>query len=210
MTWASFGAFAVAMTALCVVPGPAVMLVLSQALGHGAARAVWSILGITAAGIVWCAMSATGIGAVLVASYDLFLAIKWIGVAYLVWLGVSTFFRGAGETGLAGRLPAARDASPARMFWGGFVLQMSNPSVLMFFTAFLPQFIAPHAPLLPQLAVLGLTTAVIEIAVQLCYAHLAGRFKALLAAPRFARLTDRVAGTLLIGAGIGMAALRRT
>ena len=59
MTWASFGAFAVAMTALCVVPGPAVMLVLSQALGHGAARAVWSILGITAAGIVWCAMSAS-------------------------------------------------------------------------------------------------------------------------------------------------------
>jgi threonine/homoserine/homoserine lactone efflux protein len=155
-------------------------------------------------------MSATGIGAVLVASYDLFLAVKWIGVAYLVWLGAATFFRGAGETGLAGRLPAARDASPARMFWGGFGLQMSNPAVLMFFTAFLPQFIAPHAPLLPQLAILGAIVAVIEIVVLLGYAALAGRFRQLLAAPRFARLTDRIAGALLIAAGLGMAAIRRT
>ena len=88
MTWASWGAFVVAMTALCVVPGPAVLLVLSQALSHGTAKAVWSILGIIVAGTAWFVLSATGIGAVLTASYELFFAIKWIGVAYLVWLGV--------------------------------------------------------------------------------------------------------------------------
>jgi homoserine/homoserine lactone efflux protein len=206
MTWASFGAFVVAMTALCVVPGPAVMLVLSQALRHGAAKAVWSILGITAAGTAWFVMSATGIGAILLASYELFFAIKWIGVAYLFWLGVATFFRSSGFA-LPG--PASSSDDPARLFWGGFVLQMANPNVLLFFTAFLPQFIAPKQPLLPQIAILALATAIIELAVQLAYAFLAGRLRDVLAAPRFARLTDRVAGSLLIVAGLGMAAIRR-
>lgn len=207
MTWASFGAFVVAMTALCVVPGPAVMLVLSQALSHGSAKATWSILGITAAGTAWFVLSATGIGAILVASYELFFAIKWIGVAYLVWLGVGTFFRSS-SFALPG--PVTGSASPAKLFWGGFVLQMANPNVLLFFTAFLPQFIAPKAPLVPQIAILALATAVIEMAVQLAYAFLAGRFKDVLAAPGFARITDRVAGLLLVAAGLSMAAIRRT
>ncbi|HWA89669.1 MAG TPA: LysE family translocator [Rhizomicrobium sp.] len=212
MTWASFGAFAVATIALCVVPGPAVMLVLSQALSHGPAKAVWSILGITAAGVVWFALSATGIGAILVASYDLFFAIKWIGVVYLVWLGVGTLLRSSGfrSAGFALPGPATGSAEPARLFWGGFVLQMANPNVLLFFTAFLPQFIAPRAPLLPQIVILAAATAVVELVVQLGYAYLAGRFKDLLAASRFARIADRVAGSLLILAGIATAAIRRT
>jgi homoserine/homoserine lactone efflux protein len=206
MTWASWSAFAVAMAALCIVPGPAVLLVLSQALSHGTAKAAWSILGITVAGVAWLALSATGIGAVLVASYDLFFAIKWIGVAYLIWLGASTFFR---TSKLSAVKPDTGVASPRRLFVGGFVLQMANPNVLLFFTAFLPQFLDPRVALIPQLAILAATTAVIEIVVQLGYATLAGRFRALLTAPKFARITDRVAGSLLIAAGLGMAAMRR-
>jgi threonine/homoserine/homoserine lactone efflux protein len=205
MTWASWSAFVVAMAALCLVPGPAVLLVLSQALRHGPGKATWSILGITAAGTAWFVLSGTGIGAVLTASYDLFFAIKWIGVVYLVWLGIATFFR----TPKLGALePAADGASAARLFAGGFVLQMANPNVLLFFTAFLPQFIDPHAPLWPQLALLALTTAVVEFVVQLVYAALAGRIRS--ATPRFAIVTDRVAGVLLIAAGLGMAAIRRS
>jgi homoserine/homoserine lactone efflux protein len=207
MTWASYSAFVVAMTALCVVPGPAVGLVLSQALSHGARKAVWSILGITAAGTAWFALSATGIGAVLRASYSLFFAIKWIGVAYLIWLGLATFFR---TSKLAAIKPAQGSPSARRLFVGGFVMQMANPNILLFFTAFLPQFIAPRAPLLPQIAILALTTAIIELVVQLAYAGLAARVRALFAAERFARMTDRVSGSLLIAAGIGMAAMRRS
>ena len=207
MTWASYSAFVVAMTALCVVPGPAVALVLSQALSHGARKAVWSILGITAAGTAWFALSATGIGAVLRASYSLFFAIKWIGVAYLIWLGLAAFFR---TSKLAALRPAQGSPSARRLFAGGFVMQMANPNILLFFTAFLPQFIAPHAPLLPQIAVLALTTAIIELVVQLAYAGLAARVRALFATERFARMTDRVSGSLLIAAGIGMAAMRRS
>ena len=207
MTWASFSAFAVAMTALCVVPGPAVLLVLSQSLSHGWAKAVWSILGITAAGTAWFVLSATGIGAVLTASYRLFFAIKWIGVAYLLWLGIATFFR---TSRLATLKPAAGSASAGRLVAGGFVLQMANPNVLLFFTAFLPQFIDPHASLLPQIGILAAATAVIELAVQLFYAALADRFRRLAAAPRFARIAERISGSLLIVAGLGMAAMRRS
>jgi threonine/homoserine/homoserine lactone efflux protein len=205
MTWASWSAFVVAMAALCLVPGPAVLLVLSQALRHGPGKATWSILGITAAGTAWFVLSGTGIGAVLTASYDLFFAIKWIGVVYLVWLGIATFFR---TPNLGALEPAADGASAARLFAGGFVLQMANPNVLLFFTAFLPQFVDPHAPLWPQLALLALTTAVVEFLVQLVYAALAGRIRG--ATPRFAIVTDRVAGVLLIAAGLGMAAIRRS
>jgi threonine/homoserine/homoserine lactone efflux protein len=206
MSWASWSAFVVAVTALCVVPGPAVLLVLSQALSHGTAKAVWSILGITAAGTAWFVLSATGIGAVLTASYDLFFAIKWIGVAYLVWLGIATFLR---TSKLAALRPAVGPADARRLFAGGFVLQMANPNVLLFFTAFLPQFIDPHAALWPQIAILALTTAVIELVVQLGYAMLAGRLREMASAQRFATITDRVAGVLLVAAGLGMAAIRR-
>ncbi|MBV9993247.1 MAG: LysE family translocator [Alphaproteobacteria bacterium] len=206
MTWASLSAFAVAMTALCVVPGPAVLLVVSQALSHGSAKAVWSILGVTAAGTMWFALSATGIGAVLTASYTLFSAVKWIGVAYLLWLGASAFRR---TSKLGSVTPDAGSARASRLFWGGFVLQMANPNVLLFFAAFLPQFIALKAPLVPQLAILAAVTAVIEIVVQLGYALLAGRFRAVLAAPRFAKWTERVAGSFLIAAGLSMAALKK-
>ncbi len=208
MTWQIWSAFFLVETALCLTPGPAVLLVLSQALTRGTPRAVWSIGGILAANTLYFILSATGIGAILMASYDLFFAIKWLGAAYLVWLGVSAFL-GTSKT-LAVRAGAATPASGARLFLNGFILQMSNPKALVFFTALLPQFINPHAALAPQVAILALTSVVIEFFVQLFYALLAGRAAHLAAQPRFARLTDRVAGTLLIGAGIGMAALRRT
>lgn len=208
MTWEIWTAFVLVETALCLTPGPAVLLVLSQALTRGAAKAVWSITGILAANTVYFILSATGVGAILMASYDIFFAIKWIGAAYLVWLGVSAFLGKSKSLSIR-----AADAAPvhgARLFLNGFILQMSNPKTLVFFTALVPQFIAPHAPIVPQVAILAVTSIVIEFAVQMFYAVLAGRAAHLAAQPRFARWTDRVAGTLLIGAGIGMAALRRT
>ncbi len=207
MTWQIWSAFFLVEFALCLTPGPAVLLVLSQALTRGAPRAIWSIGGILAANTAYFILSATGVGAILMASYDLFFAIKWIGAAYLVWLGVSAFL-GKSKT-LSVRAADAAPVPGARLFLNGFILQMSNPKALVFFTALVPQFINPHAALAPQIAILTVTSLVIEFVVQLFYALLAGRAAHLAAEPRFARITDRVAGTLLIGAGIGMAALRR-
>ena len=208
MTWQIWSAFFVVETALCLTPGPAVLLVLSQALRRGTARTIWSIAGIIAANSVYFILSATGVGAILMASYDLFFAIKWIGAAYLVWLGISAFL--GRSKSLSVRAADAAPRAGSRLFLNGFILQMSNPKALAFFAALLPQFINPHAAIAPQVAILAVTSMAIEFLVQLGYALLAGRVAHLAAQPRFARITDRVSGSLLIGAGIGMAAIRRT
>jgi homoserine/homoserine lactone efflux protein len=208
MTWQVWITFAILETVLCFTPGPAVLLVLSQALSRGTAKTVFSILGIIAANSVYFVLSATGVGAILMASYDLFFAIKWIGVAYLVWLGWNEIF---GTPTLSAIRPDADGRSDAlRMFRKGFILQMSNPKALVFFTALVPQFLNPHAPLAPQVAILAGTSMAIEFCVQLFYAALAGRFSHLAARPSFAKLTNRIAGSLLIAAGLGMAALKKT
>lgn len=208
MTWTTWFMFFLVETALCFTPGPAVLLVLSQALTRGSAQAVWSIGGILAANTAYFVLSATGIGAILLASYELFFAIKWIGAAYLVWLGVSAFF-GKSKV-LSIRAEERMPAQPGRMFLNGFILQMANPKALVFFTALLPQFINPRVPVIPQVAILALTSVVVEFSVQLFYAVLAGRVTHLATQPRFAAITNRVAGSLLVGAGIGMAAIRKT
>jgi homoserine/homoserine lactone efflux protein len=208
MTWQVWSAFALIETVLCLTPGPAVLLVLSQALTRGTAKTIWSILGILTANTLYFVLSATGIGAILLASYDLFFAIKWLGAAYLVWLGVSAFL-GKSKT-LSVRRGSATPTPGRRLFFNGFILQMSNPKALLFFTALVPQFINPHAAIVPQVAILALTSVCIEFFVQLIYAVLAGRAALLASRPRFARIADRVSGSLLITAGIGMAALRRS
>lgn len=207
MTWQIWTAFALVELALCLTPGPAVLLVLSQALSRGAPKAVWSILGILAANTAYFVLSATGIGAILIASHDLFFAIKWIGAAYLVWLGMQTFL---GTSTTLPVKPTTGASDVGRLFLNGFVLQMANPKAVLFFTALVPQFIAPSAPFVPQIVILAVTSMVIEFGVQLFYATLAGRFSHLALKPAFAGITDRIAGALLIAAGVGIAAIRRT
>lgn len=208
MTWQVWTFFAVTETALCLLPGPAVLFVLSQALTRGARRTVWSIFGIIAANSVYFVLSATGIGAILIASYDVFFAVKWIGAAYLIYLGVTAFL---GRSQVLSVVPGTPShMGLGRMFVNGFVLQMSNPKALLFFTALLPQFINPHAAVWPQVLILALTSVVIELFVQLLYATAADRASHLAARPAFARITNRVAGSLMIAAGLGLAAARRS
>jgi threonine/homoserine/homoserine lactone efflux protein len=96
------------------------------------------------------------------------------------------------------------------MFANGVALQMANPKALVFFTALLPQFIDPRGSVLAQVAILAATSVVIEFLALLAYGGLAGRLMALAARPRFSTLANRVAGSMLITAGAGMAALRRS
>jgi homoserine/homoserine lactone efflux protein len=207
VSWQVWGLFALTELVLCVTPGPAVLLVLSQALGRGAARSVWSSLGILAANATYFIVSATSLGALLVASYRVFSAVRWLGAAYLVWLGLRTFF---GRTSIV--VDGAACPQPvrsARLFLNGFVLQASNPKSLVFFSAILPQFVDPRGGLVFQMTVLGLTSIVVEFVVLLGYGLLAERASAFARQPRYARLVDRLAGTLLITAGVGLAFLRR-
>jgi len=199
--------FAVTETFLCLTPGPAVLLALSQALARGTVYSVWSSLGILTANAFYFALSATGFGALLLASYEVFFLVKWIGAAYLVYLGVMTFL--SRDSGLTVHAAGAA-RSGRRAFADGVVLQASNPKAILFFAALLPQFVDPSRAVGYQVAILGITSVVVEFFVLLGYGILAGRAVKLAAKPGFAKTTNRIAGTLLVGAGAGLAAIPRS
>ena len=201
MTLETWALFAVTETALSLTPGPAVLLVLSQGLTRGTAPSVYANLGILTGNAFYFALSATGLGAVLLASYELFSAIRWIGAAYLVWLGVNAFL-GRSRVLTVG---TAATTSAARTFVNGLALQVANPKALVFFVALLPPFIDPHGSVVAQVAILGVTSVIIEFFVLLAYGALAGRLTAVAARPRFERLANRFAGTMLVAAGVSVA-----
>ena len=202
MTWATWWFFVGTETVLCLVPGPAVLFTLSNALKAGTRKTIASIIGILAANTVYFALSATGVGALLLSS-KLFLAVKWLGAAYLIYLGLRSFFGSADA--LTSTEAGFIERKSHHLLFDGFTLQMSNPKAIVFFAALLPQFLNPHAIVVPQVAILAATSGVIEFTILLGYAIAAGRASELARQPRYAKWTNRVAGSLLIGAGAGLA-----
>ena len=208
MTWQLWLLFVMTVAVLSLTPGPAVLFVLSQAVRHGAGKSVWGSCGILSANTMYFVLSATSLGAVILASYRLFFLIKWIGAAYLVYLGLASFWGSRSVLSLPANDSGTR--SSMRILRDGFVLQSANPKALLFFTAILPQFINAHHTIALQILVLGVSSVVVEFIILFCYGQLAGRALAAARNPRFEKITNRVAGSLLIGAGAGLAALRRT
>jgi homoserine/homoserine lactone efflux protein len=205
VNWTLWSVFVPTEALLSMTPGPAVLLVLATALRMGGRKSILSSLGILAANTVYFVLSATSVGALLVASYRLFFLVKWIGAAFLVILGVQTIFGG-------GHSIAPKPDAPVRerrLFLNGFLLQMSNPKAIIFFTALLPQFIDAHFPVARQVAILGVTSVVLEFFILLAYGVLASRASRLARQPRYAAWTNRLSGGMLVGAGTGLALLRR-
>jgi len=199
MTWTTWWIFACTEAVLCLTPGPAVLYVLSSALEAGARKSIASNLGILTANAVYFALSATGIGAVLLSS-KLFFTVKWIGAGYLVFLGARSLFGHNDAVSAPSR--AVIERKSYHLFLNGITLQMSNPKAIVFFAALLPQFLNPHAAIIPQIVILGATSAAIEFCILLGYGIAGSSI-----APRYARWTNRIAGGLLIGAGAGLATL---
>jgi len=201
MSLEAWALFALTETVLCLTPGPAVLLVVASALTRGAAASLGAALGILSANVLYFALSATGLGAMLLASSELFWLVRWLGAAYLIWLGVRMV---VGRSTL--RSPATTGAGAGRRtFVNGFVLQGANPKALLFFVALLPQFIDPAGHVAMQIVVLGITSVAIELVVLVAYGAAAGRLHAAAENPRLVRVARGVAGTMLVTAGIGAA-----
>lgn len=201
MSLEAWVAFCVTETVLCFTPGPAVLLVVSVALGRGLRPSLGASLGILTANALYFALSATGVAATLLASRELFLILKWCGAAYLIWLGLRmAFLRRRGE-------PNPQPPPLSRSFVRGFVVQGANPKALVFFVALLPQFIDPAASMPRQLAILGVSSVAIEFVALGAFALGAVRTRHL-AGARIAGMLERVGGGLLIAAGARLAAIR--
>jgi homoserine/homoserine lactone efflux protein len=207
MSWQVWLLFVVTEAVLSITPGPAVLYVLSQGIKRGPGKSVWASWGILSANVLYFTLSATSLGAVIVASYKLFFLIKWLGAGYLVYLGLRSFF--ATEPVMAVPEAQADSRSGPRILRDGFLLQAANPKALLFFTAILPQFIDAHHNVAFQILVLGISSILVEFVILFVYGQLAGRAVAAARNPRFEKITNRVAGSLLIGAGVGLARLRR-
>lgn len=199
-------AYLVATTIMLLIPGPTVLLVVSYGLAEGR-RVVWS----TAAGVVlgdFTAMSLSflGLGAILATSAALFSVLKWVGALYLIWLGIKMWRAEPRPPALEG---VRAGATHAAMLWHAFAVTTLNPKSIIFFVAFLPQFIDPARPALPQMVVLGSIFLVLACLNAAGYALLAGTARSAIRRPSILKAVNRTGGTLLIGAGIVTAALRR-
>jgi homoserine/homoserine lactone efflux protein len=200
-TWALF---CVTETVLCFTPGPAVLLVVSLALTRGTRAGLAASLGILAANALYFLLSATGLGAVLLASAELFFLIKWLGAAYLLWIGLRMLLARA-QPLTAGDTPSRRPVAPLRH---GLITQGANPKALVFFTALLPQFVDSGRAIAPQIAILGISSILIEFTVLALYVAVCQRARGVMHRPGFATALNRAGGVLLIGAGAGLATIK--
>jgi threonine/homoserine/homoserine lactone efflux protein len=196
--------FAIAELFLSLTPGPAVLLVVGQGMKHNFVSSIRGTLGILCGNTIYFALSALGLGAVLLASARLFTAIKWAGAVYLIYLGVKMLFAKAEEeTDGPGNSIAPKRS--LKLFVQGLITQLSNPKAIVFFTALLPQFVAPEGNVFQQFLVLGIVSISVEFPVLLAYGWLAERGKRLLPRGRFSTLPDRIGGAFLVGTGIALA-----
>ena len=189
--------FALASLALAVVPGPAVLYLVAQSVHGGRWAGVVSALGVASGGLVHVLAAVIGLSALLAASTEAFTAVKLIGAAYLIWLGIRTLL--SADDRIGGR---AAERTLARTFRQGAVVNVLNPKTALFFLAFLPQFVDPHESTRGQLALLGAIFVVIALSSDLLWALVAGTAGAVLRRSRtFLRVQRYVSGTIFVGLG---------
>ena len=191
-------AFAAASVILLAIPGPTVLLVISYALGHGRRPAAAIVAGVALGDLTAMTASVLGLGAVLAASAVVFTTLRWVGGAYLVYLGIR-LWRAPVQAADTGDVPAA---GPLRMFAHAYAVTALNPKSIVFFVAFVPQFLAASEPFWPQVATLEATFVGLAILNAALYALLASAARQTLREPRLQLAVNRAGGSLLIGAGI--------
>ncbi|WP_029029391.1 LysE family translocator [Salinarimonas rosea] len=205
MSFETWAAFAAASAVLLVIPGPTVLLVVSYALGQGLRVALPMALGVALGDFTAMTLSMLGVGALLAASATAFTVLKWAGAAYLVYLGIRLWRSGGGAAEAEPRTAATR---PGRMLGHAWLVTTLNPKGIVFFVAFLPQFLDPAGDFLTQLLIFEATFLVLAFANALAWAALASRARRLAGRPGVIRAVNRVGGTALMGAGIASVAMR--
>jgi homoserine/homoserine lactone efflux protein len=198
-------AFVLASAVLILIPGPNVTLLVANSIAYGARRALATLAGTSSAIALQLAVTVLGMTSLMLVLATWFEWLRWAGVLYLVYLGVQQW-----------RAPpvALEDVDPwaiatRALFWRGFLVSATNPKTLLFYAAFFPQFVDPASPPGPQLLLMSATFLGLATVLDGGYALLAGRLRLLFRGHRRARLRNRLTGSLLIGAALGLALARR-
>ncbi len=205
MTLATWFAFAAASTVLLLIPGPTVLLVVSYALTQGRKVAIATAAGVALGDFTAMTLSLAGLGALLVASATLFTVLKWVGAAYLIYLGIKLWRASPVLPDVA----AGRGDHARSIFGHAFLVTALNPKSIAFFVAFVPQFIAHDAALLLQLVVMEATFVGFAALNALAYALAADRLRRRIRQPGVLKWINRAGASCLVGMGAATAALAR-
>lgn len=191
---------------LSVYPGPGVFSSISSGLHHGFRLGAWNSVGMQAASLILVGIVSLGLGTILLASETLFSAVKWLGVAYLVYLGIVTWR----SPPIAFRDDRVDEAKSARaIFLRGFLVNITNPKGIIFFAAILPQFVDVHRPQMAQYAIFASTTVAVDLGVMMGYTALASRVLRVMDDRRRLRWINRTLGGAFVAAGVALASFRR-
>jgi len=206
-SWSTFAVFVPAALLLLVVPGPAVVYIVTRSVDQGRPAGIASVLGVTTGSVAHVFAAALGVSLVLARSAEVFTVMKLAGAAYLVVLGVRRLLTGPSGDVMA----AAREHSLRRLYGQGVVVQTLNPKVAIFFLAFLPQFVDPtRGAAALQILVLGFTFALLGMLSDGTYALLSSSVATrVTASASIRRRLDRVSGAVYIGLGVLAAVARR-
>ena len=191
---------------LIIAPGPTNMVIVSHCLKFGFRRSIWAILGAALSHTLFFLLTCLGIATILFASAQVFQVIRWMGVIYLIGWGIWLWR-------LPDEYPAIDHQQPhmsgRSMFLQGFAVNATNPKALVFYSAFFPPFIDPNNSIVPQLLLLGVTFVSLFIIIAALHGYVADRIRHRWVNSRWMRSPNRIAGSLLIGAGVLLAAVKR-
>jgi threonine/homoserine/homoserine lactone efflux protein len=185
-----------------LIPGPNVALIVANSVAWGTRYGLLTVAGTAAAMVVQLGLTALGMSAVLGALARWFELLRWVGVAYLLWLGVRQWRAPAMDLTRVAAQPKSARAIALR----GFLVSLTNPKTLLFYGAFFPQFVRVDRPVLGQVALLSIVFLALALLLDGGWAVAAGRARFLLAAR--GRLRNRLSGGMLVCAGVGLALAR--
>ncbi|PHR24033.1 MAG: lysine transporter LysE [Desulfotalea sp.] len=189
-----------------IIPGPSMLLALTHGMHYGAKRTIVSALGNVTVTIIQASVSIAGLGTILIASETTFQLIKWIGAAYLIYMGISMFFSSKISLSSNKFNRTNKRNSLRKMYLQAAFVTAGNPKAIVFFTAVFPQFIAPNAAYLSQFCILISLCAFIAFNCFMIYAIAGQKIVSLFSKATIGKYIQRIIGSTFIGAGIGLAA----
>jgi threonine/homoserine/homoserine lactone efflux protein len=195
-------AFVAASSVLLAIPGPTILLVISYALSHGRKVASATVAGTALGDFTAMTASMLGLGALLATSAALFTVLKWVGAAYLVYLGIKLWRAPVSERAADLGEAEVTSVKPFKIFLHTYVVTALNPKSIVFFVAFLPQFLDLSQPLFFQMVVFEVTFLVLATLNATLYGLLASMARNTIRKPKVQQIVNRTGGSLMIGAGL--------